>query len=301
MSTNSFTKTIPYLFVLLQGVLYGFGDPISKVAYETMPVYSLLTARYLIASVFMLILCRKRFFTAVRNTSVRTWLLPSFCIAMAYILGNVALVLTEATTVAFLRQLATIFTPILAYIFYRKRYGWKHVPVQVFVVAGLYLLCGMGGLSGFGAGEIVSLITAVLAAGALVFGEKALDSMDVMVLTTLQCMMSMVLSFGFAVVLEGGVHLEAATPSIWAVILYLGLLCTVAGYLLQNAAMKSISSSSVAILQCLCPVMTAFFSRLLLGEILSLAGMAGAGLILVCCIAETMLQQDNKKVEEVRS
>ena len=31
------------LLILLQSVLYGFGDPISKAAYETMSVYSLMT------------------------------------------------------------------------------------------------------------------------------------------------------------------------------------------------------------------------------------------------------------------
>ena len=38
-----------YLFVLLQGLIYGFGDPISKAAYEILPVYSLLSLRYLLA------------------------------------------------------------------------------------------------------------------------------------------------------------------------------------------------------------------------------------------------------------
>lgn len=54
-STKQKAIIIPYLLVLLQGVLYGFGDPISKVAYEVMPVFSLLTVRYLIATVFMML------------------------------------------------------------------------------------------------------------------------------------------------------------------------------------------------------------------------------------------------------
>ena len=290
MKESKLYNLIPYGFVLLQGLLYGFGDPISKAAYETVPVYSLLTARYLIAFLFMLILCRKRFLTDIKNTPPALWLAPSLCISMAYIMGNVALVLTEATTVAFLRQLATIFTPILAFIFLRKRYGRAHLLVQVFVVAGLYLLCGVGGLSGFGAGEVVSLITAVLAAGALVSGERAVGKMDVLTLTTLQCGMSMVMALIFAFVFEGGVRLEAADLPIWLVIVYLALLCTVAGYFLQNIAMKRISSSSVALLQCFCPVMTAVFSRLLLAEHLNVAGMVGAALILACCAAETLLE-----------
>ena len=39
-------RWLPFLFIFLQSVLYGLGDPISKSAYEVLPVYSLLTARY---------------------------------------------------------------------------------------------------------------------------------------------------------------------------------------------------------------------------------------------------------------
>ena len=35
--------------ILLQSLLYGFGDPISKEAYGVMPVCSLLSIRYLLA------------------------------------------------------------------------------------------------------------------------------------------------------------------------------------------------------------------------------------------------------------
>ena len=74
--------------------------------------------------------------------------------------------------------------------------------------------------------------------------------------------------------------------------LYLALGCTVAGYLLQNAALEGLSARTVALLQCTCPVMTAAFSYFLLGETLSLAGLAGAGIILACVVAETVMKEE---------
>ena len=292
-SRSNINTFLPYGFVLLQGLLYGFGDPISKAAYETMPVYSLLTVRYTIAFLFLLIIGRKGFFKEVRRTNITVWILPSICIGLAYVVGNIALVLTEATSVAFLRQLATVFTPILAFMFYRKAYGWRHVPVQIAVIAGLYLMCGLGGLSGFGLGEIAALVAAVTAAGALVFGEKALESMSVVTLTTLQCGVSALMALILAIADEGGVHMGAATPKIWLIIVYLAILCTVAGYFLQNAAMRSISSSSVALLQCFCPVMTAMFSLAILGEKLNFVGIIGAFIILACCAIETVFPRNS--------
>lgn len=283
-------RWLPCGFILLQSVLYGFGDPISKAAYEIVPLYSLLSARYLIATLFLLLLFPKRILRGLKAASVGDWLLPSLCIAGGYIATNIAIVLTTATATAFLRSLSTVMTPLLALVVFRRRFHLKHLPILLLVVVGLYLLCGQGGLSGFGLGEVFGLLSALLLAGALVFGEKALDRVDPLTLTTVQAAMSALLTLVCAFLLEGGVHLGTAGGAEWAIIVYLAILCTVAGYLLQNAALGHISARTVALLQCSGPVMTALFSRLILGETLSLAGMLGAALLLACVAAETLMK-----------
>ena len=283
-------RFLPYALVLLQGLLYGLGDPISKAAFEAVPVYSLLSVRYLIGLAFLLLIAPKRIWKGLKESSWHDWLLPSLCIGGAYVAGNIALNLTAATSVAFLRSLSTVMTPLLALILYRKRYRWQHIPIQLLVVLGLYLLCGLGGLSGFGGGEVFSLLSALLVAGSLVLGEKALERVDPITLTAVQTAISAAMAMICSLIFEGGWQLSGATPKVWGIILYLAILCTVAGYLLQNAALRSIPSQTVALLQCFCPVMTAVFSRLILSEALSVPGMIGAGLILLCVVAETLLK-----------
>ena len=277
---------IPYLFILLQSVLYGFGDPISKAAYERMPVCSLLTVRYFIAFVFLMLLCGRRVFQGLRSLRTSAWTVPSLCIAVSYVLSNLALGLTAATSVAFLRSLATVMTPLLAMIFFRRRYGIAQAAVGLLSVLGLYFLCSFGGLSGFGPGEILSLSGALCMAGALLFGEKALSQMDALTLTAVQAGTSTLMAFLAALLLEGGVHIARATPGIWCVIVYLAIGCTAAGYLLQNQALRRISARTVALLQCACPVFTAVFSFLILRERLTAVGMLGALIILACVAAE---------------
>ena len=283
-------RWLPYGFILLQSTFYGIGDPVSKAAYETVPIYSLLSVRYLIAFVFLLLVFRKRIWSGLKACSVRDWLLPSLCIAGGYITTNIALIFTTATATAFLRSLSTVMTPLLALVIFRRRFSPKHVPILVFVVVGLYLLCGRGGLTGIGLGEVFGLLAALLLASSLVFGEKALNNVDPVTLTTVQAGMSALLALVCTFFLEGGIHLETAGLTEWAVIVYLALLCTVAGYLLQNAALGSIPSRTVALLQCTGPVMTALFSRLLLGESLPAAGLLGAGILLACVAAETLMK-----------
>lgn len=278
-----------YLFVLLQGLIYGFGDPISKAAYEVMPVYSLLSLRYLLALAVMLLFAGRRILKGLRETSPRVWLVSGLCMGGAYLAGNVAIGLTAATSVAFLRSLPTIMTPLLAWAVLRRKMGRRHIPVQILVILGLYLLCGRGGLSRFGLGEILALLSALLLAGSLVFGETALEQMDPLALTGIQTMITAVITTACAFGWNGGWNLQLTSLPVWLTILYLAVPCSFLGILLQNAAMTRIPARTVALLQCFCPVMTALFSALLLGERLSPAGMAGALLILLCVAVETWM------------
>ena len=144
--------------ILLQSLIYGFGDPISKIAFEVTPVYAMMTARYLIAFAFSLAIYHRRIIRTVRTVPVKSRLIPGVCISMYYVLNNVALALTDATSVAFLRSLSIVITPAFAYLIYHTGYRWQHITLQMLVLPGMYLLCAKGGLSGFGAGEVISVI-----------------------------------------------------------------------------------------------------------------------------------------------
>lgn len=276
--------------ILLQSLIYGFGDPISKIAFEVTPVYAMMTARYLIAFAFSLAIYHRRIIRTVRTVPVKSWLIPGVCISMYYVLNNVALALTDATSVAFLRSLSIVITPAFAYLIYHTGYRWQHITLQMLVLPGMYLLCAKGGLSGFGAGEVISVIAAFMSAGALVFSKRYLDEVDPASMTCLMAGCSAVIALAGSMMFESGIHLETTTPRAWGIILYLSLMCTFLGYLLQNLALMKISDRSVALIQSLCPVMTAAFSFLLLGEALSPAGIAGAGIIVVCVALASIIK-----------
>ena len=282
----------PAMLILLQSLFYGFGDPISKIAYEVTPVYTLLTLRYSIAFFVLVPFFGRRIIKTVRTVPLRTWLIPGLCIGMAYLVGNVALSLSSATSIAFIRSLSVVLTPALAFMFYRARFRWQHIALQILSVFGLYLLCARGGLSGFGPGEALELCDAILRAAALVFSLRSLDSIDSVSLTALQAGCSAVLAAIACFMFEGGLNVQTITPLAWAIILYLAITCTLLGYLLQNIAMTRISDRAVALLQCTAPVMTAFFAFILLGEKLSAAGIIGSVIILICVIASTLIPSE---------
>lgn len=286
----------PEALIVLQSLIYGFGDPISKIAFEVTPLYTMLSVRYSIAFIAAFLLFRKSVMKTLKTVPVMAWLLPGLCMGLSYVLNNIALSLTEATSVAFLRSLSVVFTPLLAFVIYRQRYRIAIILIQIMVLPGMYLLCVRGGMSGFGAGEAVSLAAAVMSAGALVSSRRYLGEVDPAAMTTLMAGCSAALALAGSFLAEGGIHLETTTPKAWLIILYLGIACTLFGYLMQNLALTKISERSVALLQSLCPVLTAVFAFLLLGERLNASGLAGAALIILCVTLATVLapEEDNR-------
>ena len=275
----------PEGLILLQSIIYGFGDPISKIAMEVTPVYTMMTVRYSMAFLVCFLMFRKRIIETLKTVPVRAWLIPGVCIGLSYLLNNVALSMTDATSVAFLRSLSVVITPAFAFLVYKNKYKWQHILIQVLVLPGMYLLCVRGGLSGFGAGEVIALLAAALMAGALVFSKNYLDTVDPVSMTALQAACSALLAFAGSLIVEGGIHLENTTPVAWLIIVYLAVLCTFLGYLMQNLALTRIDGRTVSLIQCICPVMTAIFAFIMLGEHLSTAGIIGAIIIVGCIIA----------------
>lgn len=209
--------------------------------------------------------------------------------ACSYISCGVALALTSATTVGFLISLPVVFTPFIAIFVLKQRYRFANLPIQIAILIGLYLLCCNGGAFIFGWGEVLGIVTSVTAAGAFVFGEKSLKNMDEITVSAVQTWTSFLLSLPFSIIFEGKMDIAAVTPSAWVVVLYLAILCTVVAFRLQNAALSKISSQAVAVILCSEPIFTALVSRIVLGEVMNLMGIAGGLIILICIIAANVM------------
>lgn len=281
-------------------MVYGFGNPMTKIAYESITPLWMLATRFSIAFIVMLVLFRRRISSALKQAPVnrtnhygplkfKLWLPSAACCAGAYISCNLALNLTSATNVGFIMSLPVLFAPLLAMIFLRQRYEFRRLPVQLAAIVGLFLLCCNGGVFSFGLGEALALLEALCLAGFLVFGERAMKEMDVMALTTLQVGLTAFISLAAALLTDDISVLAHVRPEAWWIILYLAITCTIIAYLLQNVAVRHLSSQTVSMLQCTQPILTAFASYVLLGETLSGIGLAGAAIIILCLIADSLI------------
>lgn len=72
-------RLLAILMIVLQSVLYAILDPFSKLAYGKVPIYSFLTARYLLATGIMLLIWGRQILQELRCTSVKFYALPCVC------------------------------------------------------------------------------------------------------------------------------------------------------------------------------------------------------------------------------
>lgn len=276
--------------VIIETLIFGSGNAITKMAYDSITPFWCLTIRFGLATAVFALFFGPRIFRSLRKARVAAWLPAAVCMAVSYICCNVALDFTSATTVGFLVALPVVFTPILSSVFNRSKYPLAFLPFQCAVVAGLYLLCSNGGELTFGVGEILALASSVALAGALVFGQKGVSELDALSVAGSQIGMSFLLSLFCALIFEAPVALGEVTPFAWSTIAFLALLSTCLTFLLQNLALEKLPSTTVSLLLTGEPVFTAIFSYVLLGETLSAMGFVGAGLIVGSVVLATYVE-----------
>lgn len=290
MEKRSNKRWLYVALVVLQTVIFGSGNAITKIAYESITPLWCLAIRFGLATLVFAVFFGPRIVQQVRAAKMGDWLPAAICMALAYLTCNVALDLTTATNVGFLVALPVVFAPLLSSLVNRRRYPLAFLPFQAAVVVGLYLLCNNGGALVFGWGEILALLSSVALAGALVFGEKGLAKLDAVTVAGTQIAASFVVSLLCALAFEPMVNVVAVQPMAWGTIAFLALLSTCLTFMLQNVSLTALPSSTVSLLLTGEPVFTAVFSFFLLGEVLSTAGLMGAGIIVAAVVAATYVE-----------
>ncbi|WP_141722850.1 DMT family transporter [Cellulosilyticum sp. I15G10I2] len=284
-------------YIMLQSMIYGVGNPLTKLAYESITPFWLLTFRFFISLLIFFLFGGKKLIVQLRVAKISQYFPASMCTALAYITCNLALNLTSATNVGFLMSLPVIFTPLLASIILHQKYDFRYLPLQIIIIIGLYLLCSNEGGFTLNKGDIFALITAIALSGSLVFGKKSLESLDAVTISAAQAGVTALMSLICALVFDDFSIVSNIAQAAWGVVVYLAVICTCIAYVLQNLALVYLSSSIVSMLQCTQPILTAVCSFIILGETLSFRGVLG-GLIIIGSILLTNLIETNEKTDQ---
>lgn len=272
------------MLIVIQGLIFGIGNPLVKFAYESITPIWVLAIRFTLATLLFLAFTGKTAVPELKKTKVKVWLPTSLCMALAYITCNVGLSLTTATSVGFLMSLAVVFTPPLARIVLGRKIHRSFLPVLALAISGLYLLSMNGGQFRFGLGEFLALLCSFGMAGSLVWGEECLATLSASAVSLIQMAVTAAACVICALLLEPLPDLAAVELKAWAIIIYLVIFCSCICYALQNIALTQLPAALVSLTQCLEPIFTALFAFLILHERLSIIGLSGAVLLIFCII-----------------
>ena len=132
--------------VVVQTVIFGFGNVITKFAYESVTPLWCMVLRFGLALAVFALAFGPRMVRELRGAKLDDWAPTAACLAVGYIACNLALDVTTATNVGFLVALPVVFAPFIAQVVRHVRYPRAMIPFQVAVV-GATLVEGRDGNS----------------------------------------------------------------------------------------------------------------------------------------------------------
>jgi len=198
---------------------------------------------------------------------------------------------TSASNSAFITGLFIIFVHIYDSL-NRKKYSPSTFISLVVAVAGVYLLTMPSG--GIGLGEILVLGGALFWAAQVIIVDKHSDSNPI-VFTFYQVMPTLLF-------LPLSISVQSlsmkSVVEILPVIIYLGLVSTNLGFILQVYGQRWLGPYEASLVMLFEPIFAAIFSTLIIGESFSLTWILGAGLILSGMLI-TISKSKNKTIKNL--
>ncbi|WP_449186199.1 DMT family transporter [Zhurongbacter thermophilus] len=266
------------LFLLLATFFWGITFPIQKIVLDANVspfVYN--TLRFFVASAVVFILWGPGNFKYGSILGV--------ILAISYLAQTWGLSLTTSSRSGFITALFVIFVPFFSYLIEKKKPTVYHVIAFIVAMVGILLLTH--GEVGFGLGEFLTLICAIL------FG------LHVVLITVFSRIVKeehllfwqffMVWFVNGIVALMAG-HSFAVSLRTWGVAIFAALTATVYGIWAQLKYQKVVSSNTSALIFTMEPVFAYIFSYLILGEVLTPTQWIGAMLLLGSTIMVSVMQ-----------
>ncbi len=264
--------------------VWGSTFVVTKNALTSMPTPSFLLWRFGLAAVVFAV-ARPRWATGMDRTVARHGVLLGVFLGVGFLLQTRGLEDVPASVSGFLTGTMVVGTPVAAALVFREqigRAGWLAVVVAMGGIAALSL---RGWSFGSGTG------TALTVAGACGFAlhiaclSRWATPANAYPLTALSVSVAALLC-GLVAALQGAVRLPP-TPAAWRAVVYLAVVATCLGFVVQAWAQSGIDAATAAVVMTLEPVFAAALAVLVAGDVLSpLAVVGGAAVVASMFIAE---------------
>lgn len=271
------------LALLAASFVFGATFVVIKSAVEVVPPLTFVAWRFLIGALAL------AFFALPRGRLV-WWhgTVAGVALFSGYAFQTAGLTETSASNSALITGLYVVITPFLASVFARIAPGWWSVGAAALSFGGLVLLTGTDGLD-LGRGDLLTLACAFSFALHIVALSRLARHHPVVPFTTVQLVVTSVLAFPAGILLEG----PALPPGeVWGALLLTGLGASAGCFVLQIWAQTVVGATSAAVVLAAEPAFAVATAWVVLEERLTVAGWAGAALILLAIYVVVTWQTD---------
>jgi O-acetylserine/cysteine efflux transporter len=269
-------KPIDILIAVTVPVVWGLGLVFAKPAVDQFPPILLMALRFTVSALALV------WFVRIPRASLR-WLFIAALVGstLQYGLTFNGLKLLDASTTALIVQAEVPFVTLIAAVFFGERMGPRRILGMVIAFAGVYLVTGEPRIQDQGLG--IALVLGGAFAWALgqvmvrhlgeIGGMTAIAGVSVFAAPQLFLASALVERGQVAALVNAGL-------SVWATVLYLGLVMTALGYTCWYHVLGRYEVNRVAPFLLLVPVVSVLGGALLLGEALTPTILTGGAIII---------------------
>lgn len=253
--------------LVAMALIWGYSFLTMKTVLDTVPTFMLLACRFLLSAVIMFIIFRKRIKAHFNREYLGFGVLMGCVIWSAYAAQTLGLVDTTPGKNAFLTGTYCILVPFIALILFRERVTKWHIASALLCLVGV----GFVALDNFSIqmGDLVTLVGAVFFAVDMAVVGHIGRTRDVSVLTSWMFLFVGTFSLAATLAFEPRVPAAQWTPQIIGQLVFLAVVCTTIGLLLQNQALSHVPPATGSLLLSLESPSGVLFSVLMAGEVLT--------------------------------
>ncbi len=282
MSNVRHTQALAACGLLLTALIWGFAFVVVKNSLDLIPPIYMLAFRFTIASAALALILFRRLRRITRRDLQSGAILGVF-LFVAYALQTIGCQYTTAGKNAFLTTIYVILVPFLHWLINHRRPDRYVIGGALLAMVGIGLL-SLQGEGGIALGDLLTLLCGIFFAVHIVYIDRYTLAQDPAILTVLQLATAAVLSFLLAPLIDGPFPAQALHPEAVTGMLYLGLLSTMLGFLLQNVGQKYTTPSTASLLLSFESVFGVLFSTLFLHEAMTARMLLGCLLMFIAVL-----------------
>ncbi|MCD1294705.1 EamA/RhaT family transporter [Methanocella sp. CWC-04] len=276
-----------FLGLIIVNILWGASSIAGRQALLQLSTIEIVTIRFAIASLFLLILTI--LWKGISELKVDVKDLPVLAflsiagVSLQFVLQLSSINYTTVTNFSLLFNLSTFFIMILGAMLLKERLSNKKLLGAGVAFGGVALIVSGGGLefsSSHFFGDIIGLSSAAIWAVYTIAAKKVSGKYSLLTIMNYTFILGVAGLIPFYVYMTPMTPLTQVTSASWASILFLAILCSVVAFLIYNQGLSRLKASDVAMTIYITPLSGVLLAALILGESMTLFTLIGAALIL---------------------